>query len=710
MGCADRNSSAPARAAIILVGNPNVGKSVIFSHLTGRYAEVSNYPGTTVEIYRGEYRRDRGKTVVDTPGVNSLQPQSLDEKVARDILLATSVEVAVQVADAKNLRRALSLTVQLAEMELPGVLVLNMMDEAKRRGIRISARALAERLGIPVVETVAVEGKGLRDLYDTLGASRRCAQVKAEYPEELERAIAEIGALLPPTIRGKRAIALMFLAHPEDAARDLAPLLGRGRAESAMRIAARVQERFSKPLAYIIGVTRSRAVDRLLDAVLMRDPSALGPGERARLRRTQLLALSSFALSLAAAYVFAGPARLGDWGLHPALAHLVVLGMLFSLLPAGALEKLTTHRVLGALFLLEVLYLLYSLVGIFTAGTLVDLIEKGLFGSLLIPRLAWAAGFLPWPVLRDLLFGDYGLVSMGLSYSLAVVLPIVAAFFFCFGLLEDSGYLPRLSVMADRAMRLMGLNGKAVLPMVLGLGCDTMATLTTRILDTRKERILATFLLALAIPCSAQLGVIMAVVSRTSLAVVMTVALVVVSQLVLVGSISSRLIRGRRTDFIVELPPLRVPRLANIGVKTIHRLKWFLMEAVPLFLLATLLLFVLDKTGGIGLLIRATRPVVAGLLGLPEQTTTAFVLGFFRRDYGAAGLYGLFSQGLLDYNQVAVSMVVITLFVPCLANFLVMARERGTKTALAMVAFILPYALTVGAVVNLLLSLTGWRL
>jgi ferrous iron transport protein B len=256
----------------------------------------------------------------------------------------------------------------------------------------------------------------------------------------------------------------------------------------------------------------------------------------------------------------------------------------------------------------------------------------------------------------------------------------------------------------------MGLNGKAVLPMVLGLGCDTMATLTTRILDSKKERVIATLLLALGIPCSAQLGVIMAMAASSSVACVLTVFVVVTLQLFIVGALSNKLIKGRTTDFIVELPPIRVPHMGNIILKTRHRLIWFLKEAVPLFLVGTLVLFLLDRFGTLTLMEQAFRPVIDGLLGLPIDSTGAFIIGFFRRDYGAAGLYDLHLRGLLTGNQIAVSMVVITLFVPCIANFFVMIKERGFSTAMLMVAFILPFSILVGTLLNLFLTVTHIQL
>jgi ferrous iron transport protein B len=246
----------------------------------------------------------------------------------------------------------------------------------------------------------------------------------------------------------------------------------------------------------------------------------------------------------------------------------------------------------------------------------------------------------------------------------------------------------------------MGLNGKAVLPMVLGLGCDTMATLTTRILPSRKERVLVTLLLALGVPCSAQLGVILAMLAAMSPLGTLVWGVVVAGTLVGVGWAAARLIPGKASEFLLEVPPLRIPSVGNIAVKTLARTEWYLKEAVPLFVLGTILLFGLDAVGLLPVLQRASEPLVTGLLGLPAKAADAFLIGFLRRDYGAAGLLKLQQAGQLDGTQVVVSLVVITLFVPCIANFFVMIKERGIRTALAMVAFIVPFAFLVGGILN----------
>ncbi|MFQ6115475.1 MAG: nucleoside recognition domain-containing protein, partial [bacterium] len=372
---------------------------------------------------------------------------------------------------------------------------------------------------------------------------------------------------------------------------------------------------------------------------------------------------------------------------------------------ADFLSRISMHPLWGLPVLLLVLYGLYQFVGVFGAGTLVDLLEQVVFGKFITP---WSeklfSVLMPVEFLRELFVGEYGLITMALSYSIAIVLPVVATFFLAFGLLEDTGYLPRLAVMMNRIFKLLGLNGKAVLPMVLGLGCDTMATLTTRILETRKERILVTLLLALAIPCSAQLGVILGLLGGLSFSAVLIWLGCVSGVLVLVGYLASRVLPGERSDFILELPPIRRPSIANIMVQTTARVEWYLKEAVPLFFLGTFVLFVLAETGALETIEQVSAPLIRGLLGLPEQAAEAFLVGFLRRDYGAAGLFAMARQGLLNPKQIVVSLVTITLFVPCIANFFVIIKERGWRTALAIFLFIIPFAFVVGGMLNFILS------
>ena len=637
-------------AAVVLLGNPNVGKSALFGALTGTYVTVSNYPGTTVEVTRGMATIGAMRcAVIDTPGATSLVPGSEDERVTRDVLLSAETGPVVVVGDAKNLERALALVVQLGETGRPAVVCLNMADEAHARGIAIDTVALAERLGCPVVSTVAVSGEGVDGLRRALEGARPVT-LHVEYPAPVEQAI--------------RAIAEELVASPHTRAIALMALCG----DDAVLDGVEMREGASS--RHAIEAERRRAAAALADSL----PGAIGQARR------------RVAASLAASVAHrAGPGAVAT--------------------PHGTarrrLERATTHPVWGHLVLAGVLFAAYQFVGVFGAGTLVDLLEDGLFGGFINPTLtAVLERTLPWAFARDLLVGPYGIVTMALTYSLALVLPIVGTFFVAFGLLEDSGYLPRLAVMLDRLFKKIGLNGKAVLPMVLGLGCDTMATLTTRILETRRERLIVIVLLALGVPCSAQLTVVLAMLGGLSPWAAAVWLAVVAGSIVLVGRLAARILPGRSSPFVLELPPLRLPRPGNIAVKTLARLEWYLKEAVPLFVLGTLVLFAADRLHLLGGLQRVAAPVLTGLLGLPGETAEAFVVGFLRRDFGAAGLYRLAEQGRLSPAQVLVATVTITLFIPCIANFFMIVKERGWRTALAVAAFVFPYAVGVGALLN----------
>jgi ferrous iron transport protein B len=633
---------------VVLVGNPNVGKSALFGALTGTYVTVSNYPGTTVEVTRGAVTvGGRKMTLLDTPGANSLLPASEDERVTRDILLAGPAHAVVVVGDAKNVERTLLLALQAAETEAPMVLCLNMSDEARARGIAVDGAGLSDRLGVEIVSTVAVRHEGVPRLTAALVEPRR-SRARVDYPPEVEQALQAAEPFLPEAPISRRALALMALAGDETLTAWLAARLPHADLARVESLREELARRLPEPTAYVITRARLDAARSLAGAV----------SERSKEAATR----SPVALFL---------------------------------------ERYATHAFWGLPLLAVVLTASYFFVGVFGAKTLVDLLEQGLFGKIISPAATAAANrYLPWPFLRDLLVGPYGMITMALAYALALILPIVSTFFIAFGALEDSGYLPRLAVMVNRVFRKMGLNGKAVLPMVLGLGCDTMATLTTRILETRKERVIVTLLLALGVPCSAQLTVVMAMLSGLSPWAVVVWAGVVVGVILLVGRLAAGILPGRGSDFVLELPPLRLPRPGNILVKTFARIEWYLREAVPLFILGTLILFAADRLGLLPGIERASEPVLSGALGLPRETAEAFVVGFLRRDFGAAGLFDMARAGRLSPVQIVTAMVTITLFIPCVANFFMIVKERGWKTALAIAAFILPFALGVGAAVN----------
>lgn len=653
-------ATTTATGALVLVGNPNVGKSVLFSKLTGKFVIISNYPGTTVEIARGEAQiGGESRPVLDTPGVNELAPRTEDARVTCDVLRDHPDATIVQVADAKNLRRGLLLTMQLAELNRPMVLVLNMMDELEKCGGQIDGAKLGELLGIPVVTTIATQGKGV---------------------EELREATRTAGT---PNVGGAST------RRPSDE-----PSRSGSPHGSASHFEMQAAPDYQQTAAYL-----QRANQILAQTWKIARPNKPGFAQ-----------------------------RLGWWATHP---------------------------VKGILLLGLVLYFTFWFVGLLGAGTAVDFFETVLFGRHINPWAIRAVdAVLPFPhdhelavseyafeipftpahgvtiaessrevlsttyalepgtmlgwggktlrFLHDLLVGEYGMITMALSYGFAIVLPIVTTFFLLFGLLEDSGYLPRLAVMVNRVFRGMGLNGKAVLPMVLGLGCDTMATMTTRILETRKERVITTLLLALAIPCSAQLGVLLAMTASVSFAAAAFWVGLMIAIMFGIGWLAARLYEGQTSDFILELPPMRLPQAGNVAIKTFARLEWYLKEVIPLFMLGTAVLFALDKLNLLTKLADLGEPLVKGWLGLPPETANAFLIGFLRRDYGAVYLLDAATgaNATLSPHQVLVAMVTITLFMPCIATLFMIARELGKKTAVVITVFVFVFAFLVGGIVH----------
>lgn len=637
---------------VALVGNPNVGKSVLFNALTGSYVTVSNYPGTSVEVSRGNATiADETWQVIDTPGMYAVHTITEEERVAREILLNEKPDVVLHVLDARNLERMLAMTIQLIEAGLPVVLVVNIMDEAERMGLSFDLSLLQQRLGIPVIAAATARKRGIEEIKAAIAGLGTSCGLPISYSRLLEHDIAEVSRLLQGQyVLSRRALALLLLQGDEEVAGlaaqqegDRYPAL----AEKVREIAFERRESFHLDLS----MERKEIVNRLVRGVITL------PDKR---RET--------------------------WG--------------------SRLSTLAVRPLTGIPLLFITLYFgLYQFVGGFGAGTLVDFLEGELFEKLFNPWItSLLTDWIPWWWLQELLVGEYGIITLGLRYAVGIILPIVTTFFIFFSILEDAGYLPRLALLVDRGFKWFGLSGRSVIPMVLGFGCSTMATMVTRTLETVRERVIATLLLALAIPCSAQLGVILALLARTPGGLM--VWIVCMSLLfVLVGVLAGKLLPGEAPMFYMELPPMRLPQLSNVLTKTYTRMQWYFLEILPLFVLASVLMWLGKITHGMERLIGAMTPLMQGI-GLPREAAIAFIFGFFRRDYGAAGLYDLQSKGLLDGRQLTVAAVTLTLFIPCVAQFLMMLKERGWKVSLAIFGFVSLLAFGSGYLLNQLLVAT----
>ncbi|MHB0884440.1 MAG: ferrous iron transport protein B [Bacillota bacterium] len=584
----------PGARRIVLAGNPNTGKSVFFNAMTGLYVDVSNFPGTTVEVSSGRFGQD---VVLDTPGIYGVSSFNDEERVARDVILAA--DLVVNVVNASNLERDLFLTLQLIDLGRPMVVAVNMVDEARRLGLQIDFVRLRDLLGVPVVPTVATRRQGLDEVCRMLDAARpgRLDPVT----EDLVARAGELAGLAEQP--SDRAEALLLL---EDDPQILEEYRARptGRREE---VYGRRRERVEVMAAAVVGRTKA------------------------------------------------------------------------SLSAADVVSRLTLHPFWGTLLLLAVLFGLYELIGVLAAQKVVGFTEDNLMRGHYEPWVRRLLGpFLAsGGAAETFITGEFGLLTMTVTYVVGLLFPLVVAFYLGMSVLEDSGYLPRLATLVDREMSRIGLNGRAVIPLILGFGCVTMAVITTRLLGTSRERTIAVALLALTIPCSAQLGVIAGMIGGLGLVAFLLFFVAIGAVFVATGTALNRVLPGLSSDLFIDLPPLRLPRLGNVLQKTWSKTVMFLRDAGPLFVYGSLAISLLRVTGWLEGIQGFLSPLIVGWLHLPPEAATAFIMGIVRRDFAAAGLAAM----PLGAVQKLTAMVTVTLFVPCVAAVMVIYKERGPAQA-----------------------------
>ncbi|MFO8008417.1 MAG: ferrous iron transporter B [Candidatus Brocadiia bacterium] len=569
---------------VLLMGSPNVGKSAVFSRLTGAHVIASNYPGTTVSFSEGMMRLDGAfARVIDVPGTYSLEPTSRAERVAVDML--EDGDVVVNVVDSTNLERNLNLTVQLLRRSVPMVVALNMWDEALEHGISIDVSRLEELLGVPVVPTCAISGEGLRELQQRLKEAR------------------------PGSLR----------FEDED---------------------------------------RWRVVGDIVEKV-----------QQAEHR-------------------------------HPTLGQ--------------RLSHATVHPVLGPLFALAVLAASFEIVRL-VGESLIQHVAEPLFETLWVPVVELVSALLGGQgILHDILVGELvegqvslgeslGLLSTGLYIPLAAVLPYVFAFYLVLGILEDSGYLPRLGVLVDNLMHRVGLHGLSVVPMMLGLGCNVPGALGLRVLETRKERFIGATLLAICVPCMAQLAMVAALLGEYGVVGFAPVFGTLFLLWIGLGAFMKRFVGGTTPEILVDIPPYRFPYWQSLVKKLYMRLRGFVREAIPYVLLGVFVVNLLYTFGVIGFLSGLFGPVITRVLGLPADAIGALLVGFLRKDV-AVGMLAPLGLGL---KQLVVASVVLTAYFPCAATFIVLFRELGLADMVKSAVIMVVVAFSVGGLLNLVLTGLG---
>ncbi|MBN3033855.1 MAG: ferrous iron transporter B [Candidatus Saganbacteria bacterium] len=574
---------------ILLMGNPNVGKSAFFSRLTGVEVITSNYPGTTVEYTRG-YALIAGEKyeVLDVPGTYTLEPTCKAEEIAREMLkeavsrMVGEADIVINIVDATNLERNLYLTLELLERPLPVIVALNLWDEARHHGIEIDVEKLKEWLRVPVVPTVAVTGEGFIGLNT------------------------EIYKAYAPRVRPHSA------------------------------------------------------EERLLDVgKLVKDVQTI------HYRRHTL---------------------------------------------RDRLEELTVHQLTGlpiALLVMVAAFFVIRQIGEGLIGYLLDPAFENFYTPLLMKLSGWLGGAGFW---HDLLVGhliaskvdylqSFGLLSTAIYIEIGAVLPYIIAFYLVLGILEDSGYLPRLAVLMDNLLHRIGLHGFAIVPTLLAFGCNVPGIMATRILESRRERFIAATLISIGVPCAALQAMIIGVLGKHGGGPIAIVYAALFGSWFILGFILNRLLPGFSPELLLEIPPYRLPPLRLLFKKLWWRVKAFLKEALPIVMLGVLAVDLLYLAGVFNLLIGLFAPVMRGLLGLPKEAVTAIIIGFLRKDV-AVGL--LLPLGL-SVKQLIVGCVVLSMFFPCVATFVVLCRELGWRDMLKSTAIMIAAALAAGGLLNLVL-------
>jgi ferrous iron transport protein B len=573
---------------VFLVGNPNVGKSVVFQRLTGIYAIASNYPGTTVELTTGRIRMGKDTAeLTDLPGTYSLEPTSEAEKVtAKRLNGLEKDDIIVNMLDSTNLERSLGLTLQLVKLRRPMVIALNLWDEAIHTGTKINVKLLEETFGLPCLPLVALTGQGVKALVDSLPHAR---------------------------VSG-----LEF-----DSAR---------RWDEVGKIIKRVQ---------VITHRHHTFLDRLGDA-------SLRP--------------------------FTG-----------IVIALCVLGMSFEAI-----------RLIGE--------------------GLIRWIFEPIFEGIWSPLMLRLSGLLGGNgLLHALLIGDlvdggidygqsFGLLTTGLFVPFGAVLPYVFAFYLVLSWLEDCGYLPRLAVIADRFMHTVGLHGMGIVPMLLGLGCNVPGALAGRIMESARERFISMTLMAIAVPCMAQVAMIIALAGPYGAPALALILGTLAALWLVLGMILRRTMKGESMELLLDVPPYRVPFLRALAQKVWMRLASFVAEAVPFVLVGVLLINLLYYFKVIDAVGRVASPVIVSLLGLPPQSAGALAVGFLRKDVAVGMLIPLH----LSFRQTIVASVVLAIYFPCVATFAVILRELGILGTSKATAIMGATVLTVGGSLNLVLRLMGY--
>jgi len=567
---------------VYLVGNPNVGKSVVFSRLTGVHVVSSNYPGTTIGLTKGFLQLgDNRVEVIDLPGVYSLESASNAEEVTLSMLNELPKEeiIVINIIDSTNLERNLLLTLQLIEGGFPVVASLNMCDEAGHRGVSIDYAKLEKLLNIPIIPTCAVTGSGIKLLIERIREAGANIRVKLDHEERWK----EIGRIIEE---------VQHLEHRHHSFREI-------------------------------------------------------------------------------------------------------------------LEDASVRPFTGLLMASGIIYLSFKVVR-FIGESIISRITDPVFFNFYQPLLErMTSGWQENSFWFHLLIGNLingqidfkqslGILTTAPYIEFGMVLPYIVSFYFILSLLEDIGYLPRLAILLDNILHRLGLHGYAVIPLMLGFGCNVPGILATRVLESKRERFIASTLISIGIPCVPLQAMIFGLLGRFGGFYVSGVYAVLFSLIIILGFILNRLLKGYSPEFILEIPPYRFPPLTVLFKKLYFRIRGFIIEAVPVVLAGVLFINIFLYFKLFDFITGIFAPLVTGLFGLPKEAVVSLAIGFLRKDVAVGMLMPLD----LTAKQLFIAATLLAASFPCVATFVVLWKELGVKYLIKATLVMIIVSIIVGTFLN----------
>lgn len=619
---------------------------MVFSNITSKKVASINLAGSTVTINSAPIKGEKG-TLYDTPGNVSIFSANEDERAAREVVFSESfaggINGIILMADAKNLSRSLAIALQYSEFGLPMILNINMMDEAVSRGIEIDTDKLSDVLGIEVSTTIAPEGMGIRELVGKF-PELRPAGYAIPYPASIERFLGEAEDVLGNNRISARGIGLLLLHGDRDTRNYVIEHHGRDVLDRLNTLVDKYYEEYPSHSRNVLTEHYLGLARRIADEVQVIEPPSK----------------SSWLMTF------------GD---------------------------MCTSFSTGIPIACIVMICMYYFVGAFGATFLVDTLNSKIFEGIIFPIAEDITNQFSSEFLRDMIMDpDFGVLPTGVFLAMGLVLPVIFCFYIAFGILEDSGYLPRVSILLDKLFNKLGLNGKGVIPLVMGTSCVTMALLTTRVLNTEKEKVIASFLLYLCMPCAPLIAVMLILLDKMPISATFTLFGIIASQVLVSGYLANKILPGVRTPLFLEIPPMRLPKPWAVMKMAVAKTYFFMIEALPVFILASLGVFLFQRIGGLTLLEHTLGPMINHVMGLPEKSVQVFIKTMIRRESGATELEHL--RHIYTNLQIVVNLLVMTFVAPCINAFIVLFKERGIKTGLAINIAVFIYAILLGSIVN----------